>query len=169
MTECSFSKIAEICNRIFHVLFSTSKKKGGVDPLRCGQLPVLCRRNVLSKQKKTHEKRKPLTRVWQNVLTWLCGTLINPRHPTMFHASLLKLLLWRRDMISFSFSQTLSCEIIPHSTTENPLQNKEEKCVNVFQTAVTELSLSLAKYSSIEIPSLSIMQDHPHPPAIQSL
>lgn len=91
MTECCFIKITKNCARIFHLLFNTLKKKGGADPLRCGQLPVLCRRNVLSKQKQTHEERKPLTRVWQNVLTWLCGTLINPRHPTMLHASLLKL------------------------------------------------------------------------------
>lgn len=91
MTECCFIKSTENYNRIFHPLFSTFKKKGGADPLRCGQLPVLCRRNVLSKQKQTHEKRKPPTRVWQNVLTWLCGTPINERHSTKFHASLLKL------------------------------------------------------------------------------
>lgn len=81
MTECCFIKIIKNYQGNFHLWFTTLKsEEEGADPLRCGQLPVLCRRNVLSKQRQTHDKRKPLTCVWQNVLTRLCGTFINVPH-----------------------------------------------------------------------------------------
>lgn len=164
MTECCFIKITEMCNRIFHLLFSTLKEKGGADPLRCGQLPVLCRRNVLSKQKQTHEKRKPLTCVWQNVLTWLCGTLINPRHPTIFHAPLLKLQITKK-RYDFIFTDVVMWN---HTTFHNrkPTPKQSGKMCQCFPNCSYTAILSLAKYSSTENPSLSIMQDHPHPPAI---
>lgn len=37
-------------------------EKGQADPLKCGQLPVLNRRNVLSKQR---NERKSLASAWQ--------------------------------------------------------------------------------------------------------
>lgn len=62
---------------------------------------------------------------------------------------------------------TTEAQIIPHSTIEAPLRNKTEKYVNFFPNCSCTSIPSLAKYSSIEIPSLKIMQDHPHPPVSQ--
>lgn len=171
MNRVCFIKIIKNYERLFHLWFATLKNKRGEDPLRCGQLPLLCRRNGLSKQRQTHNGRKSLTFVWQNVLRWLCGTFINPTYPTRLSAFLLKLYIIENRhysmLILFYSHRYCHDEIIPHSTVEAPLQNRGKIC-QLFPNCSCTAILSLAKYSSIEVPSLRIMQDHPHPPASQS-